>query len=246
MTRAIEQDDATPVAVICLAGAGAAGLTSPCFWPEDGYHLVLMLGNGLEGDVRFTGNNAHAVELARGLIIGTGSCSSIEPPSDSDLYQPGDECYRQPGTARAFLDPNPTGVAYRRMEARISADEFAFHSTMGTFQMTTVVERNQSWSVESFEIPMMSKAPPVLDRSPCYRRGCLTYALEESARFALLPFTRPGGEAAVGIAFRQRWKDWPVCWAPVAATLDVERLVSTLNGEINEAWTRWRASPRFK
>lgn len=69
--------------------------------------LVLLFGNGLEGDVRLEGETADAVEVLRGLVLKVGSCQPIDPPTDSPLYQPGDECFRQHATARVFLCPTP-------------------------------------------------------------------------------------------------------------------------------------------
>jgi hypothetical protein len=70
--------------------------------------LLLMFGNGLEGDIRMTGNTADAVEAARGLAIGTGNCQRVEAPA-SPLYRPGDECYVQAPSTLVFLCPTPTG-----------------------------------------------------------------------------------------------------------------------------------------
>ncbi len=69
--------------------------------------LVLLFGNGLEGDVRLEGSSADAVLALRALVTKVGSCESIEPPVDSTLYQPGDECFRQHPEARVFLCPTP-------------------------------------------------------------------------------------------------------------------------------------------
>lgn len=69
--------------------------------------LLLLFGNGLEGDVRLEGETAESVEALRGLALKVGSCRPIAPPTDSSLYQPGDECYRQHDTARVFLCPRP-------------------------------------------------------------------------------------------------------------------------------------------
>jgi hypothetical protein len=69
--------------------------------------LVLLFGNGLEGDIRLTGNTAEAVEIARGLVLGTGSCRRVEPRPDSPLYREGDECYVQAPSTLVFLDPRP-------------------------------------------------------------------------------------------------------------------------------------------
>lgn len=71
--------------------------------------LVLLFGNGLEGDIRITGNTADAVTAARGLATGTGSCQRIDAPPNSPLYRPGDECYVQHPSTHVFLDPQPTG-----------------------------------------------------------------------------------------------------------------------------------------
>lgn len=105
-----------PIDAITTAGDGA--WIRPCVMPDDLYPLLLMLGNGLDGDVRFVGNTPDAVEMARGLIIGTGACRPMEPPTDAPLYQPGDECYRQHAQGRAFLDPKPTGEVVPRREKR--------------------------------------------------------------------------------------------------------------------------------
>ena len=81
--------------------------------PDHLMHLVLMFGNGLEGDVRLSGNTADAVDAARGLILGTGNCRPIDAPAaavDAPLHRAGDECYRQHEDARVFLDPVPTGA----------------------------------------------------------------------------------------------------------------------------------------
>jgi hypothetical protein len=70
-------------------------------------HLVLLFGNGLEGDTRFTANTHDAVLTARGLIMGTGSCRRVPDMPEHPLYKPGDECYRQGSYAYAFLCPTP-------------------------------------------------------------------------------------------------------------------------------------------
>ena len=72
--------------------------------------LVLLFGNGLEGDVRLEGETADAVEVLRGLTLKVGSCNPIDPPTDSPLYQPGDECFRQHKDARVFLCPVPVSL----------------------------------------------------------------------------------------------------------------------------------------
>lgn len=69
--------------------------------------LVLLFGNGLDGDVRLEGSSADAVLALRGLVMKVGSCQPIEPPGDSTLYQVGDECFRQHADARVFLCPTP-------------------------------------------------------------------------------------------------------------------------------------------
>jgi len=69
--------------------------------------LVLLFGNGLEGDVRLEGENTEAVEALRGLVRGVGACRPIDAPLDSPLARPGDECYRQHAEARVFLCPRP-------------------------------------------------------------------------------------------------------------------------------------------
>src|SRR5262245_37701575 len=89
---------------IMFTGAVAGDFTIA----RDLMSLVLMFGNGLEGDIRITGNTADAIEAARGLALGTGSCRPIEPPTDSPLYRAGDECYVQPPSTLVFLDPKPT------------------------------------------------------------------------------------------------------------------------------------------
>lgn len=73
--------------------------------------LVLLFGNGLEGDVRLEGATADAVDVLRGLTLKVGSCKPIDPPTDSTLYQPGDECYRQHPDARVFLCPAPVSLS---------------------------------------------------------------------------------------------------------------------------------------
>lgn len=69
--------------------------------------LVLLFGNGLDGDVRLEGGTADAVEVLRALTLGVGSCAPIAAPTDSSLYVAGDECFRQHPTARVFLCPTP-------------------------------------------------------------------------------------------------------------------------------------------
>jgi hypothetical protein len=89
--------------------------TAEIIW-EDSYehrveehlmHLVLLFGNGLEGDARFTANTHDAVLTARGLMMGTGSCRRVRDLPEHPLYQAGDECYRQGSHAYAFLCPTP-------------------------------------------------------------------------------------------------------------------------------------------
>ena len=67
--------------------------------------LVLLLGNGLEGDVRMVADTSEGVEALRALVLKVGSCTRIEPPGEPSLYQLGDECYRQHPGARVFLSP---------------------------------------------------------------------------------------------------------------------------------------------
>ena len=69
--------------------------------------LVLLFGNGLEGDIRLEGSSPEAITALRGLVTKVGSCQPIEAPGDSALYQPGDECFRQHPEARVFLCPTP-------------------------------------------------------------------------------------------------------------------------------------------
>lgn len=71
------------------------------------FFVVVLFGNGLEGDLRLEGSSAECIEALRGLVVGTGNCTAIETPIDSDLVKPGDECYRQHPSARVFLCPTP-------------------------------------------------------------------------------------------------------------------------------------------
>jgi hypothetical protein len=70
--------------------------------------LGLLFGNGLEGDVRLDGSSAEAVLALPGLLTNLGSCQPIDPPRDSALYWPGDECFRQHAEARVFLCSTPS------------------------------------------------------------------------------------------------------------------------------------------
>jgi hypothetical protein len=69
--------------------------------------LLVLFGNGLDGDVRFEGSSPECIDALRGLVVGTGNCVPIAAPADSALWQPGDECYRQQDAARVFLCTTP-------------------------------------------------------------------------------------------------------------------------------------------
>ncbi|MCE9573191.1 MAG: hypothetical protein K8W52_08545 [Deltaproteobacteria bacterium] len=107
LARVLLADEVPPVSrmVVRMAGEFASTFTMP----DQVTHMVLAFGNGLEGDARITCSDAEAVQLARRIAIGSGGCRRIAPPTDTALYRPGDECYRQHGTARLFLSPIPTG-----------------------------------------------------------------------------------------------------------------------------------------
>lgn len=214
------------------------GEDRPYPWPERATELALMFGTGLDGDVRLTGNTADAVAVARGLILGTGSCQPIEPPTDAPDYQPGDECYRQHDSARVFLDPVPTGEVLAREEQRLDQAQLAFWSST-PLTAHTVVERNQSWAFGSLEIPKISLM--TARQQPVHRRGCLSYPLDEDMRLVLLPFEDPDGAAALAIVLRARWQDHFATWVPASRRDEAEQFVAMINEEIAEAWRRWRA-----
>ena len=95
---------------------GDSAWLRPAIVPDEIFPLLLLVGNGIEGDLRLQGNTPAAVEFARGLLLGTGACRRCEPPPAAavTLYRPGDECYYQHADGRAFLDPVPTGAVVRR------------------------------------------------------------------------------------------------------------------------------------
>jgi hypothetical protein len=83
-----------------------------------GYYL--LFANGLDWQTRIVGDTPEALDVARGLARGAGSCQRVEPgkcltselKEGTCLYREGDECYLQGEVATGsyaclFIDPRP-------------------------------------------------------------------------------------------------------------------------------------------
>lgn len=93
------------------------GIPDPLIWDladkDTLYIMVLAFGNGIIVEMRATGDSEDALELLRGVALGTGNCRRIEITDELCarlwLCRDGDECYAQgeinPGYI--FIDPVP-------------------------------------------------------------------------------------------------------------------------------------------
>ena len=199
---------------------------SSYIWPDQAIELALLLGNGLEGEVHFSGNTEQAVALIRELLISTGACRRVDGPAES---------YIQPPSTAVFLDPQPTGEILQRHPRRL--DEETLRSCCrDSWNQLEVREVNRSWGIGGLEIPKTALLPPSLTRSPVHRRGCLTYPLEEDMRFVTMVL-----DDRAALVLRARWADHFAAWTPLARQAEVEELAGLLNEEIAQAWRRYRA-----
>lgn len=237
-----DNTDETPVDVIYSDGASA--WIRPAILPDELGTLALMVGNGIDGDLRLEGNTSEAIALARGLLIGTGACRRSEAPAAGveTLYRDGDECYHQHAEGRAFLNPIPTGAVVRREAARLTQPDPVWVSM--EFEITNRIEPTaDAWTVGRFSIP---RATGSMDRTPmvwnAHRDG---HVLWEGATLHLLPFQLKDGGDAVLVVLRLKWKDVSLAWARSRHAHHAQRLVDDLNAGIRDVWKRWRASPSF-
>lgn len=203
--------------------------------PRDVLELVLLFGNGLEGDLRIWGNTSDAIELARQMIVKTGNCIPCQFPISTNLGESTDECFEQSSGFYVFLNPQPTGEVVLIEFQPLKAEQLPALSNQPVTEFS-LEERDGKRCFGHLEIPTL-RSLSTASRQPAYRRGCLTYPLQRDFRFRCLEFRR-ADLPCVALILGSVSEDHFVCWSFEDTSQQLRELCCVLNDELLEFWGR--------